>query len=98
MKLNEKVVCADGFTMSVQAHAGAYCLPRMTDAPVYREVEVGFPNAEEPMLMDWAEEKRRPTDTVYGWVPVNVVTNVIAKHGGMVSGEVPRGVIPLESS
>ena len=95
MKLNEKVVCADGFTMSVQADAGAYCLPRMTGAPVYREVEVGFPNMEEPMLLEWAEEPQRPTDTVYAWVPVQVVTNVIAKHGGMVSGAVPRGVIEL---
>ena len=96
MKLNETVVCADGFEMSVQARAGAYCLPRMTDAPVYREVEVGFPSIEEPMLIKWAEDKHKPTDTVYGWVPVRIVTNVIAKHGGMVSGEVPRGVIPLE--
>ena len=96
LKRNELVVCADGFTMSVQAHAGAYCLPKMTGAPVYREVEVGFPSIEEPMLMKWAEEAHRPTDTVYGYVPVQVVTNVIAKHGGIVSGEVPRGVIPLE--
>ena len=35
------------------------------------------------------------TKGVYSWVPVQVVTNVIAKHGGMVSGEVPDGVIPL---
>ena len=98
MKLNEKVVCADGFTMSVQAHAGAYCLPCMSGAPVYREVEVGFPCRREELLMEWADEAHRPTDTVYGYVPVQVVTNVIAKHGGMVSGEVPRGVIPLEGS
>tara|TARA_R110000824_G_scaffold40890_1_gene122157 strand:- start:215 stop:427 length:213 start_codon:yes stop_codon:yes gene_type:complete len=70
----------------------------MTGAPVYREVEVGFPSDREELLMHWAEESNRPTDTVYGWVPVAVVTNVIAKHGGIVSGEVPRGVIPLESS
>ena len=98
MKLNEKVVCADGFTMSVQAHAGAYCIPRMTGAPIYREVEVGFPSEREELLMEWAEEAHKPTDTVYGFVPVRVVTNVIAKHGGMVSGQVPKGVIPLEGS
>ena len=97
LKRNEVVVCADGFTMSVQAHAGAYCIPKMTGAPVYREVEVGFPSIKEPMLMEWCEEAHRPTDTVYAYVPVHVVTNVIAKHGGMVSGEVPRGVIPLEA-
>ena len=98
MKLNENVVCADGFTMSVQAHAGAYCIPRMTGAPIYREVEVGFPSEREELLMEWAEEADKPTDTVYGFVPVGVVTNVIAKHGGMVSGQVPKGVIPLEGS
>ena len=52
---NREVVCADGFKMSVQAHAGAYCLPRMSGAPVYREVEVGFPSKREEMLMKYAE-------------------------------------------
>ena len=98
MKLNEKVVCADGFTMSVQAHAGAYCIPKMTGAPVYREVEVGYPNRREILLIPYAEDADALTETVYGWVPVQVVTDVLAKHGGMVSGEVPRGVMPLEGS
>jgi hypothetical protein len=31
----------------------------------------------------------RPTETVYPYVPVSLVTLVIAKHGGMVSGELP---------
>jgi hypothetical protein len=92
-----RVVCADGFEMSVQAHEGAYCTPRTNNADTYALVEVGFPSIEEPMLMKWAEDKESPTDTVYGWVPVKVVTDVIAKHGGMVSGEVPSGVIPLEA-
>jgi len=95
---NRQVVCADGFTMSVQAHAGAYCIPKMTDAPVYREVEVGFPSRREEFLMPYAEEPDKPTQTVYGWVPVQVVTNVLAKHGGIVDGEVPRGVAPIPAN
>ena len=98
LKRNQPVVCADGFKMSVQAHAGAYCLPKMTDAPVYREVEVGFPNRREALLIEYAEDPDTPTETVYAYVPVQVVTNVIAKHGGMSSGEVPRGVIPLKDN
>jgi hypothetical protein len=98
LKRNELVVCADGFEMSVQAHAGAYCLPKMTGAPVYREVEVGYPSRREILLIKYAEDPDALTETVYGWVPVQVVTNVIAKHGGIVSGEVPRGVIPLGAS
>ena len=92
---NRQVVCADGFTMSVQAHQGAYCEPRMSGAPVYTHVEVGFPSEREDLLMQWAEEPEKPTQTVYGYVPVQVVTNVIAKHGGIVDGEIPRGVAPI---
>tara|TARA_R110000796_G_scaffold220992_1_gene337054 strand:- start:112 stop:417 length:306 start_codon:yes stop_codon:yes gene_type:complete len=91
----KRVECRDGFSMSVQAHSTAYCSPRENGAEVYNEVEIGFPSAEEPLLMDWCEEKSTPLDTVYGYVPVGVVTTVIAKHGGMVDGEVPPGVIPL---
>ena len=98
MKLNDLVECADGFTMSVQAHEAAYCAPRRNNAEKYTKVEVGFPNREESLLLDFAEDTDRPTDTVYGWVPAKVVVNIIAKHGGMVGGEVPRGIAPLVAS
>jgi len=92
---NRQVVCADGFKMSVQAHGGSYCTPRMSGADKYTEVEVGFPSQAEEMLMKYAEEPSHPTQTVYAYVPVQVVTNVLAKHGGIVDGEVPRGVAPI---
>jgi len=91
-ELNDKVVCADGFSMSVQANEFAYCSPRISNAASYSEVEVGYPSTEEPDLMDWVESPERPTDTVYAWVPSEVVRAVIEKHGGMVEGEVPPGV------
>jgi len=97
-QLNEKVVCADGFAMSVQANENAYCTPRQTGAEEYTEVEIGFPSAREELIIDWAEDREDPTECVYGYVPVSVVTNVIAKHGGVRSGEVPRGVARLEAS
>jgi hypothetical protein len=92
---NKRVICADGFEMSVQAHQSAYCSPRADNAEKYTSVEIGFPSAREPMLMEFADEVDRPTETVYGYVPVQVVTNVLAKHGGIVDGEVPRGVAPI---
>lgn len=94
--LNQPVVCADGFRMSVQANRVAYCTPRMDDASYYEEVEVGFPSEMEPLLMRYAEEPERPTGTVYIRVPATVVTLIIAKHGGMISGDVPPGVAPLK--
>ena len=97
-KLNPHVVCLDGFKMSVQAHAGSYCEPRIDYAERYSAVEVGYPSAEEPLLVPYAEDPSNPTDTVYGWVPTEVVSLVIAKHGGMVSGGVPAGVPELWAS
>jgi len=95
IRRNKKVSCADGFTMSVQAGPFNYSTPRNREGP-YSQVEVGFPSSREELLMEWAEDRDDPTGTVYGWVPVSVVTNVIAKHGGVVDGEVPEGVARLE--
>ena len=92
---NKMVVCASGFKMSVQAHNGAYCSPRIDNAEKYTHVEIGFPSQKEELLMEWCEEVNNPTETVYGYVPVHVVNTVLAKHGGIVEGEVPRGVAPI---
>jgi len=96
------VVCADGFSMSVQAHGGAYCSPRVENAERYDEVEIGFPSESEPLLLRYMEggysedgAEPDPTESVYPYVPVSVVSLVLAKHGGMVGGEVPPGVAPL---
>ena len=91
-KMYQCVTCADGFSMSVQANGTAYCSPRENSASKYTEVEVGFPTQEEPLLMEYCEDPNDPTGTVYAWVPSQVVTNVIAKHGGIVSGELPPGI------
>ncbi len=96
--INKKIVCADGFTMSVQAHESAYCEPRLNEQKNYSLVEVGFPSNEEKLLMPWAENRSKPTETIYGYVPVDVVTTVIVKHGGILEGEVPPGVIPIPKS
>ena len=96
-KLNEKIICKDGFTMSVQANEGAYCSPRVDNAERYVAVEVGYPSVREPLLMEWAESEGRPTETVYGWVPSERISLVCIKHGGIVSGELPVGVPRIEA-
>ena len=73
IKLNKSVKCADGFSMSVQANQGAYCSPRVSNARRYTEVEVGYPTHEEPLLLEYADEPDRPTDTVYGYEPSQTV-------------------------
>lgn len=96
-KLNKQIECADGFEMSVQANRGAYCTPRVDDAVAYTHAEVGYPTLVEELLLPYAEDKDNPCGTVYGWVPAHVITLVCAKHGGVVSGELPVGIPYLRS-
>tara|TARA_R100000152_G_scaffold15816_1_gene7511 strand:- start:1849 stop:2175 length:327 start_codon:yes stop_codon:yes gene_type:complete len=98
MSKNKPIVCADGFTMSVQANAYAYCNPRIDSAEKYTEAEVGYPSEEEPLLLNWAENPERPTNTVYPYVPSDRITLVCAKHGGIVEGDLPNGIAYLAAS
>ena len=99
-KPRKYVHCADGFNMSVQASKGCYCIPKANGKKtVYSAVEIGFPSEREELLDEYAEDKDRYTKTVYSWVPSQLVALIIAKHGGMVSGELPRlgfiNIIPV---
>ena len=80
------VRCADGFSVSVQASENNYCSPRenLPDGS-YEEVELGYPSEADELIMEYAENPDgSPTDSVYGYVPVSVVEELIWKHGGMV--------------
>lgn len=81
-RITPQVECVDGFRMSVQVSENHYCSPRVNDAFYYAEVEVGYPSEKEELLMPYCESPEKPTDTVYGYVPVEVVDSVIEKHGG----------------
>ncbi len=78
-----RIVCNDGFSMSIQASSGHYCSPRQDYLFQYSAVEIGFPSRREELLAEYAETPRALTKTVYGYVPVEVVDAVIEKHGGI---------------
>ena len=86
---NPKLVCKDGFTMSVQAGQSLYSTPKDV-ADEYEEAEVGFPSSPEPLITKYAEDwevegddDQRLCDTVYPYVPVELIDEVIHKHGGI---------------
>ena len=97
MNMYERIKCKDGFSMSIQAGSTHYSEPRNNTGP-YTHVECGFPSEYEELIIAYAESRHEPTKTVYGWVPVGIVTTVIAKHGGLVDGTVPDGVAPLKGA
>jgi len=82
IKNRPRITCADGFSMSVQACKSHYCTPRDNFGP-YSKVEVGFPSERVEEFMRYAEDRSRPTDTVYAWVPIELVEDAIEAHGGM---------------
>ena len=84
------VICANGLEMSVQASVTHYCKPR-NDVGPYTQVEIGFPNkkVEALMLYKDGEVIEDPTETVYSYVPIQVVLDVIEANGGQVDGELP---------
>ena len=77
-----RIVCNDGFNMSVQGSSGHYCSPRKTQN-WYSSLEIGFPSEEEPLINQFAETKHDWTGTVYGYVPIEIIQEVITKHGGI---------------
>ena len=86
---NPLVVCKDGFVMSVQCGQTLYSSPKDV-AKRYKEVEIGFPSAPEPLIAEYAEDWEIEGDddpklceTVYGYVPVKLVNKVLKKHGGI---------------
>lgn len=81
LKPAERIVCADGFSISVQAGAGNYCSPR-DNVGDWHQFELGFPSEADELIQKYAEEPEYPTETVYGWVPMKVVVALVKKHGG----------------
>ena len=88
---NPRITCKDGFTISVQAHEGAYCQRNTDGVPV--TVECRFPSTapKTAELRNYAEcfANTGYTETVYGWVPVEVVQAELDAHGGIAEGCLP---------
>ena len=79
---NPRVICKDGFEMSVQAGQSLNSIPRDV-ADYYEQAEVGFPSTEETLLTPYADDKTNLCDTIYGYVPCSVIDAVLEKHGGI---------------
>ena len=81
-----RVRCADGFTVSVQAGYGIRSIPGC-DADSYIDVELGYPAGKEDDWIIYAENRSMPTDTVYNFVPVELVDKVLDAHGGIAGAD-----------
>lgn len=82
LKIRPRYVCADGFSVSIQASRTHYCTPREDIGP-YDKVELGYPSERVEALMPYidGDPDGDEWETVYGCVPVDVVDAVIGAHG-----------------
>lgn len=80
-----KLVCEDGFTMSVQAGSSCYSTPRTDGEREYSAYEVWL--CYEPLLQDYINTYADDDGTVHsdpcGWVPTHVILDIVNKHGGL---------------
>ena len=93
MKYNPTIVCADGFSMSVQARDSPYCTPRTDEGP-HTHMEGGFPSSKplDPELLKDASinSTNNYTETVYPYVAREVFEREFELHGGIVEGRLPE--------
>ena len=95
-RVNLRVLCADGFAVSVQASWGHYAKDshpsdealywRRDDGAAYPFVtfEVGNTTGDAPSLAEW------DADGVWAWVPRHAVVDLLNAHGGAVGWEAPK--------
>lgn len=76
-----RIRCTDGLVLSVQASWAHYSTPRNDTGP-WTHVEVGFPSDTVPELIEYADDQSEHPHTVYSFVPVTLVNEIIEAHGG----------------
>lgn len=83
-----RAVCADGFSVSIQASYGHYCTPRQMEClGGYTAVELGYPSRWDAvtcsLLKDYSHDVDAENETVFGYVPVEIVNQLLEAHGGI---------------
>lgn len=83
-QLTPRIVCNDGFNISVQGgNRFNYCDPRER-IKLFWLVELGFPSEPIPELKEYKDGKEyEDMETVFGYVPIEKVEALIQRHGGI---------------
>ena len=83
--LRPRALCADGFSISIQGgNRFHYCQPRKL-CRIFESVELGFPNQVDDSIMRYIDgPESNPLESAYGYVPIEIVDALVAKHGGIV--------------
>lgn len=89
-----RIMCSDGFNISIQASSSHYCTPQTDEDVMFENVELGYPSDEDDLIKPYAECEDCLPGTVYNQVPVEIVDEMLKKHGG-ISKDTLQRIIPL---
>ena len=81
-----RIVCNDGFSISIQVNNGNYCASENGTRQFgfnWIEVEWGFPSEEIDGVKFNAEDEDNTINTVGGYVDINLIDELIEEHGGL---------------
>ena len=83
----ERIVFANGESVSIQAGALHYSSPRENSVSGsysdYSEFEFGFPSVKPTdEIMQYAEDTENPTNTIYAYVPIQLIVDWINEMAG----------------
>lgn len=84
--LKPRLVCVDGFNMSVQGGRYNYSEPK-ENVEIYESMEVGYSSSDEPELSG--------DDGVTGYVSIEDLQKIINRHGGI---DVEKSLVGLNYS
>ena len=86
--IRPRAICKDGYSISIQASHCHYCDPREDFLEEYDSVELGYPNQYDELIDEYAEDfdddGKACTNTVFGFVPMEIVEKLVKKHGGII--------------
>jgi hypothetical protein len=79
VKPNPRIICNDGYEISIQCSEHTYCNPQesILDVSKYSSFELGYPNQYDSLLDAYED------GDVFPYTPRYVVINLILKHGGI---------------
>ena len=91
-----RIVCKDGFSISIQVHNGNYCASEngtRTFGLDWKLVEWGFPS-EDIDAKKYNAESLPTTKSVGAYVEIGLIDELCEQHGGMDLQQTLRGAYP----
>lgn len=85
IQIRPRIICSDGFSVSIQASTSHYCIPRNNVGP-YTHFEIGYPSEIIDSWIPFCEghpESEDPREMVYPRVPIHLIINELNLRGNV---------------